>query len=160
MTYWLINQINRFINNQGVIIIVIMIYYFRYFTHFRRSNCMETQLFCSLFGLITDQKILKFFYCFSLVIHFKIRKSNLFLQHPTFYRRHEYRVWYEHALLTCSYIRVGSENLLLALQHEDPTLTLERIKFLDFRSEGLYPMTFLTVLCFNNLYSLVILKGL
>ena len=51
----------------------------------------------------------------------------------------------EHALLTCSYTRVGSENLLLALQHEDPTMTLERIKFLDFRSEDLYPMTFLTV---------------
>ena len=50
----------------------------------------------------------------------------------------------EHALLTCSYIRVGSENLLLALQQEDPTMTLERIKFLDFRSEDLYPMTFLT----------------
>ena len=95
MTYWLINQINRFVNNQGVIIIVIMIYYFRYFTHFRRSNCMETQLFCSLFGLITDQKNLKPFYCSSPVIHLKIRKSNLFLQHPTFYRRHEYRVWYD-----------------------------------------------------------------
>ena len=50
----------------------------------------------------------------------------------------------EHALLTCSYIRVGSENLLLALQQEDPTMTLERIKFLDFRSEDLNPMTFLT----------------
>ena len=49
----------------------------------------------------------------------------------------------EHALLTC-YIRVGAENLLLALQHQDPTMTLERIKFLDFRSEDLYPMIFLT----------------
>ena len=29
----------------------------------------------------------------------------------------------EHALLTCSYIRVGTENLLLAFQHEDPTMT-------------------------------------
>ena len=59
----------------------------------------------------------------------------------------------EHALLTCSYIRVGSENLLLALQHEDPTMTLERIKFLDFRSEDLYPMTFLTVSILEQLWS-------
>ena len=50
----------------------------------------------------------------------------------------------EHALLTCSYIKVGAEKLLLALQHEDPTMTLEKIKFLDFRSEDLYPMIFLT----------------
>ena len=47
----------------------------------------------------------------------------------------------EHALPN---IRVGAENLLLALQQEDPTMTLERIKFLDVRSEDLYPMTFLT----------------
>ena len=40
----------------------------------------------------------------------------------------------EHALLTCSYIRVGGENLLLALQQEDLTMTWERIKFADFRS--------------------------
>ena len=59
----------------------------------------------------------------------------------------------EHALLTCSYIRVGSENLLLALQHEDPTMTLERIKFLDFRSEDLYPMTFLTASILEQLWT-------
>ena len=58
----------------------------------------------------------------------------------------------EHALLTCSYIRVGSENLLLALQQEDPTMTLERIKFLDFRSEDLYPMTFLTASILEQLW--------
>ena len=59
----------------------------------------------------------------------------------------------EHALLTCSYIRVGSENLLLALQQEDPTMTLERIKFLDFRSEDLYPMTFLTASILEQLWT-------
>ena len=57
----------------------------------------------------------------------------------------------EHALLTCSYIKVGAENLLLALQHEDPTITLERI-FLDFRSEDLYPMTFLTASILEQLW--------
>ena len=58
----------------------------------------------------------------------------------------------EHALLTCSYIRVGAENPLLALQQEDPTMTLERIKFLDFRSEDLYPMTFLTASILEQLW--------
>ena len=61
----------------------------------------------------------------------------------------------EHALLTCSYIRIRirAENLLLALQHEDPTMTLERIKFLDFRSEDLYPMTFLTASILEQLWT-------
>ena len=36
----------------------------------------------------------------------------------------------EHALFTCSYFRVEAENLLLALQHKDLTVTLERINFL------------------------------
>ena len=58
----------------------------------------------------------------------------------------------EHALLTCSYISVGAENLLLASQQEDPTMTLERIKFLDFRSEDLYPMTFLTASILEQLW--------
>ena len=60
---------------------------------------------------------------------------------------------FEHALLTCSYIRVGAENLLLALQHKDPTMTLERIKFLDFRSEDLYRMTFLTASILEQLWT-------
>ena len=59
----------------------------------------------------------------------------------------------EHTLLTCSYIRVGAENLLLALQHEDPTMTLERIRFLDFRSEDLYPMTFFTASILEQLWT-------
>ena len=59
----------------------------------------------------------------------------------------------EHALLTCSYIRVGSENLLLALQHEDPTMTLERVKFLDFRYDDLYPMIFLTASILKQLWT-------
>ena len=51
----------------------------------------------------------------------------------------------EHALRTCSYIRVRAENLLQALQHKDPTMTFDSITFLDSRSEDLYPMTLLTV---------------
>ena len=39
----------------------------------------------------------------------------------------------EHAHLTCSYIEVGAENLLLALQHKVPDVTMEKIKFLHFR---------------------------
>ena len=49
----------------------------------------------------------------------------------------------EHALLTCSYIKVGADNLLLAPQQEIPDMTLERTKFY-FRSKDPYPMTFLT----------------
>ena len=33
----------------------------------------------------------------------------------------------------------------LALQHKVPDMTKEMIRFLDFRSEDLYPMTLLTV---------------
>ena len=58
----------------------------------------------------------------------------------------------EHALLTCSYIKVGADNLLLALKQEIPDMTLERIKFLDFRSEDLYPMTFLTASILEQLW--------
>ena len=58
-----------------------------------------------------------------------------------------------HALLTCSFVKVGAENLLLALKHVDPTMTLERIKFLDFRSEDLYPLTFLTATILEQLWT-------
>ena len=58
----------------------------------------------------------------------------------------------EHALLTCSYIKVGADNLLLALQQEIPDMTLERIKFLDFRSDDLYPLTFLTATVLEQLW--------
>ena len=58
----------------------------------------------------------------------------------------------EHALLTCSYIKVGADNLLLALQQEIPDMTLERIKFLDFRSDDLYPVTFLTATVLEQLW--------
>ena len=57
-----------------------------------------------------------------------------------------------HALLTCSFVKVGAENLLLALKHVDPTMTLERIKFLDFRSDDLYPVTFLTATVLEQLW--------
>ena len=58
----------------------------------------------------------------------------------------------EHALLTCSFIKVGADNLLLALKQEIPDMPLERIKFLDFRSEDLYPMTFLTASILEQLW--------
>ena len=58
----------------------------------------------------------------------------------------------EHALLTCSFIKVGADNLLLALQQEIPDMTLERIKFLDFRSDDLYPVTFLTATVLEQLW--------
>ena len=58
----------------------------------------------------------------------------------------------EHALLTCSYTKVGADNLLLALQQEIPDMTLERIKFLDFRSDDLYPVTFLTATVLEQLW--------
>ena len=52
----------------------------------------------------------------------------------------------EQALLTCFHIKVG------ALKQEIPDITLERIKFLDFRSEDLYPMTFLTASILEQLW--------
>ena len=52
----------------------------------------------------------------------------------------------EHALLTCSYIRVRAENLLQALQHKDPTMTFDRIK-------SLYPLTFLTASILEQLWT-------
>ena len=58
----------------------------------------------------------------------------------------------EHDLLTCSYVKVGADNLLLALQQEIPDMTLERIKFLDFRSEDPYPMIFLTASILEQLW--------
>ena len=58
----------------------------------------------------------------------------------------------EHALLTCSYFKVGADNLLLALQQEIPDMTLERIKFLDFRTEDPYPMPFLTASILKQLW--------
>ena len=59
----------------------------------------------------------------------------------------------EHSLLTCSYIRVGAENLLLALQHGDTTMALERIRFIDFRSEDLNPMAYLTASILEQLWT-------
>ena len=41
---------------------------------------------------------------------------------------------------------------MLALKHVDPTTTLERIKFLDFRSDDLYPVTFLTATVLEQLW--------
>ena len=58
----------------------------------------------------------------------------------------------EHALPTCSYTKVGADNLLLALKQEIPDMTLERIKFLDFRSDDLYPTTFLTASILEQLW--------
>ena len=43
-------------------------------------------------------------------------------------------------------------HLLLALRQEIPDMTLERIKFLDFRSDDLYPVTFLTATVLEQLW--------
>ena len=43
----------------------------------------------------------------------------------------------EHALLRCSKIKPGADFLLETLKSEIPDFTLERIKYLDFRSEDL-----------------------
>ena len=58
----------------------------------------------------------------------------------------------DHTLLTRNFIKVNADNLLLALQQEIPAMTLERIKFLDFRSEDVYPMIFLTASILEQLW--------
>ena len=50
----------------------------------------------------------------------------------------------EHALLRCSKIKPGADFLLETLKLEIPDFTLERIKYLDFRSEDLLIPTYLT----------------
>ena len=50
----------------------------------------------------------------------------------------------EHALLRCSKIKPGADFLLETLKSEIPDFTLERIKYLDFRSEDLLIPTYLT----------------
>ena len=50
----------------------------------------------------------------------------------------------EYALLRCSKIKPGADFLLETLKSEIPDFTLERIKYLDFRSEDLLVPTYLT----------------
>ena len=50
----------------------------------------------------------------------------------------------EHALLRCSKIKPGADFLLETLKSEIPDFTLERIKYLDFRSKDLLIPTYLT----------------
>ena len=45
----------------------------------------------------------------------------------------------EHALLRCNKIKPGADFLLETLTSEIPDLTLERIKYLDFRCEHFGP---------------------
>ena len=50
----------------------------------------------------------------------------------------------EYALLRCSKIKPGADFLLETLKSEIPDFTLERIIYLDFRSEDLLVPTYLT----------------
>ena len=58
----------------------------------------------------------------------------------------------EHALLRCSKIKPGAEFLLKTLKSEIPDLTLERIKYLDFRTEDLLVPTYLTAATLSQLW--------
>ena len=59
----------------------------------------------------------------------------------------------EHALLRCSKIKPGADFLLEILKSEIPDLTLERIKYLDFRSEDLLVPTYLTAATLSQLWN-------
>ena len=58
----------------------------------------------------------------------------------------------EHALLRCNKIKPGVDFLLKALKTEIPDLTLDRIKYLDFRSEDLLVPTYLTAATLSQLW--------
>ena len=58
----------------------------------------------------------------------------------------------EHALLRCSKIKPGADFLLKTLKSEIPDLTLERIKYLDFRTEDLLVPTYLTAATLSQLW--------
>ena len=59
----------------------------------------------------------------------------------------------EHALLRCSKIKPGADFLLETLKLEIPDLTLERIKYLDFRSEDLLVPTYLTAATLSQFWN-------
>ena len=56
-----------------------------------------------------------------------------------------------HSLLSCSFVKVGSENPLLALLHKILDITMGMINFF-FRSENFFPMIFLTVSILEQLW--------
>ena len=58
----------------------------------------------------------------------------------------------EHALLRCSKVKPGADFLLKTLKLEIPDLTLERIKYLDFRTEDLLVPTYLTAATLSQLW--------
>ena len=58
----------------------------------------------------------------------------------------------EHALLRCSKVKPGEDFLLETLKLEIPDLTLERIKYLDFRTEDLLVPTYLTAATLSQLW--------
>ena len=58
----------------------------------------------------------------------------------------------EHALLRCNKIKPGADLLLKSLKSEIPDLTLDRIKYLDFRSEDLLVPTYLTAATLSQLW--------
>ena len=60
---------------------------------------------------------------------------------------------FEHALLRLGKINPGADFLLETLKSEIPDLTLERIKYLDFRSEDLLVPTYLTVATLSQLWN-------
>ena len=59
----------------------------------------------------------------------------------------------EHALLRCSNIKTGADFLLNTLKIEIPDITVERIKYLDFRSEDLLVPTYLTAATLSQLWN-------
>ena len=58
----------------------------------------------------------------------------------------------EHALLRCNKIKPVADLLLKTLKSEIPDLTLDRIKYLDFRSEDLLVPTYLTAATLSQLW--------
>ena len=58
----------------------------------------------------------------------------------------------EHALLRCNKIKPVADLLLKILKSEIPDLTLDRIKYLDFRSEDLLVPTYLTAATLSQLW--------
>ena len=58
----------------------------------------------------------------------------------------------EHALLRGSKVKPGADFLLKTLKLEIPDLTLERIKYLDFRTEDLLVPTYLTAATLSQLW--------
>ena len=59
----------------------------------------------------------------------------------------------EHALLRCNKIKPGADFLLKTSKSEIPDLTLDHIKYLDFRSEDLLLPTYVTAATLSQLWT-------